>query len=81
MKDLALRGYAERAIEVYVHAVAQLARHYKCSPDLEDGVNHNRVTFRYVDSRSHQTRRLSLPVHAFIARFLQHVLLKGFPKV
>jgi site-specific recombinase XerD len=33
MKDLALRGYAERTIEAYVHAVAQLARHYKCSPD------------------------------------------------
>jgi hypothetical protein len=33
MKDLALPGYAKQTIEAYVRAVAQLARHCKCSPD------------------------------------------------
>ena len=39
------------------------------------------VTFRYVHSRTHDTRRLKLPVNTFLARFLQHVLPKGFTKV
>jgi hypothetical protein len=40
-----------------------------------------RVTFRYTHARSGETRRLTLPVNTFIARFLQHVLPKGFTKV
>lgn len=42
---------------------------------------HGQVTFRYTDARSHQTRRMTLPVLGFIARFLQHVLPKAFPKI
>lgn len=34
IQDLQLRGYAERTIEAYVHAVAQLARFYHASPDV-----------------------------------------------
>ncbi len=39
------------------------------------------VTFRYIHSRTHETRRLALPVQNFIARFLQHVLPRRFTKV
>jgi hypothetical protein len=31
--DLQLRGYADRTVEAYVRAVAQLARFYHASPD------------------------------------------------
>jgi hypothetical protein len=44
---------------------------------FEDG----RVTFRYRDNRTGQTRRCTLEASAFIARFLQHVLPDGFTKV
>ena len=40
-----------------------------------------RVTFRYTDSRSRQAKVCTLPVDAFLHRFLQHVLPKGFVKV
>ncbi len=43
----------------------------------EDG----QVTFRYPDRQSGETRRCTLPAEAFIRRFLQHVLPKGFVKV
>ena len=31
---MALRGFAARTVEAYIHAVAGLSRHYRCSPDL-----------------------------------------------
>ena len=39
------------------------------------------VTFRYVSSRTRETKRLTLPVGDFLGRFLQHVLPKGFTKI
>lgn len=39
------------------------------------------VTFRYRHARSGETRRVTLPVQAFLARFLQHVLPRGFAKI
>jgi len=42
---------------------------------------HGRVTFRYTHARTHQTRRMTLQVQDFIARFLQHVLPRGFAKI
>jgi hypothetical protein len=42
---------------------------------------HGHVTFRYTHARTHQTKHLTLPVDRFIARFLQHVLPRGFPKI
>jgi len=39
------------------------------------------VTFRYRDSKTHTTRTATLPAERFIARFLQHVLPRGFQKV
>lgn len=58
----------------YVHRVAIT------NPRIEEFDGRN-VTFRYIDSRTHKTRRLTLPVQTFIARFLQHVLPRGFTKV
>jgi hypothetical protein len=45
------------------------------------GFENGRVTFCYTHARSRETRRLTFPVHAFLARFLQHVLPRGFAKV
>lgn len=42
---------------------------------------HGRVTFRYTHARTHATKRVTLPVDAFIGRFLQHVLPRGFTKI
>jgi putative transposase/transposase-like zinc-binding protein len=70
-------GNGEHAAEYlsrYVHRVA-------ITNDRIEAFDHGRVTFRYVSSRTGETRRLTLPVHAFIARFLQHVLPKGFQKI
>ncbi len=44
-------------------------------------LEHDRVTFRYQDSQTRQTKLCTLPVEAFLHRFLQHVLPKGFVKV
>lgn len=39
------------------------------------------VTFRYRDNRTHAVRRVTLSGVAFLQRFLQHVLPRGWPKV
>jgi Putative transposase/Transposase zinc-binding domain len=44
-------------------------------------VQDDRVTFRYRDGDTKQIRTCTLPALAFIRRFLQHVLPKGFVKV
>lgn len=66
--------HAASYLSRYVHRVA-------LTNDRIEAFEHGHVTFRYTCSRTHQTRRLTLPVHAFIARFLQHVLPKGFQKI
>jgi len=45
------------------------------------GMRDERVTFRYRDGQTKQMRICTLPVLSFMARFLQHVLPKGFVKV
>jgi hypothetical protein len=45
------------------------------------GVQDDRVTFRYRDGTTKQMRTSTLPAFAFIGRFVQHVLPKGFVKV
>jgi hypothetical protein len=45
------------------------------------GVQNDRVTFRYRDGATKQMRTCSLSATAFIGRFLQHILPKGFVKV
>jgi hypothetical protein len=66
--------HAAEYLSRYVHRVA-------LTNDRIEAFDGDRVTFRYVRSRTRETRRLTLPVHAFLARFLQHVLPKGFPKI
>jgi len=44
-------------------------------------LEHDRVTFRFQDAQTRQTKCCTLPVDAFLHRFLQHVLPKGFVKV
>lgn len=39
------------------------------------------VTFRYTESKTGRTRRMTLAANDFIARFLQHVLPPGFAKI
>lgn len=66
--------HAASYLSRYVHRVA-------ITNDRIEAFENGRVTFRYTCSRTQKTRRLTLPVHAFIARFLQHVLPKGFQKI
>lgn len=66
------------------HAVRYLSRYvYRValSNSSLERFENGQVTFRYTDAKTHETRRLTLPVFAFIARFLQHVLPRGFTKV
>jgi hypothetical protein len=44
-------------------------------------VANDAVTFRYTDGKTGAKKRSTLPVDAFISRFLAHVLPKGFVKV
>jgi len=66
--------HAAEYLSRYVHRVA-------LTNDRIEAFDHGRVTFRYISSRTHETRRLTLPIQAFISRFLQHVLPKGFQKI
>ena len=66
------------------HAARYLARYvYRVALTNEriERVAEGQVTFRYTHARTHETRRLTLPVAAFLARFLQHVLPRGFTKI
>jgi hypothetical protein len=66
------------------HALLYLARYvYRVAITNHriERFEQGRVTFRYTHARSGETRRFTLPVHAFLARFLQHVLLTGFAKI
>ncbi|MGQ0767157.1 MAG: IS91 family transposase [Gemmatimonadota bacterium] len=66
------------------HATRYLARyvyHVALTDHRLERFEHGRVTFRYTHARSHETRRITLPVEQFMARFLQHVLPRGFTKV
>ena len=44
-------------------------------------VTERSVTFRYIDSKTQQSKVMTLEVLEFMRRFLQHVLPKGFQKV
>ena len=46
-----------------------------------ENFENGQVTFRYKNSRTDQWKLKTLPVFAFIHRFLQHVLPKGFMKI
>ena len=66
------------------HAALYLSRYvYRVAltNDRIERFEHGNVTFRYTHARSGNTRRMTLPAADFIARFLQHVLPKGFAKI
>ena len=66
------------------HALRYLARyvfHVALTNARLERFAHEQVTFRYTHARSREQRRLTLPVDAFIGRFLQHVLPRGFTKI
>jgi hypothetical protein len=44
-------------------------------------VQDDRITFRYRDAATKQLRSCTLGAIAFIGRFLQHVLPRGFVKI
>jgi hypothetical protein len=58
----------------YVYRVA-------ISNDRIEAFSQDRVTFRYTDGRTRETRRMTLPAQDFIGRFLQHVLPRRFSKI
>src|SRR5262249_32269126 len=66
--------HAAESLPGYAHRVALPTARTEASA-------HGRSTSRYFASRPQHPRRLPLPVHAFIARFLQHVPPKGFQKI
>jgi hypothetical protein len=43
--------------------------------------DHRSVTFHYRDSRDRPRKRMTLPAHEFLRRFLQHVPLRGLHRV
>ena len=66
------------------HAALYLSRYvYRValSNDRIERFAHGEVTFRYTHARTHETRRMTLPVEHFIDRFLLHTLPRGFAKV
>ena len=63
------------------HYLSRYVYHVALTNHRLERVEHGRVTFRYTHARTQETRRVTLPVHAFMARFLQHVLPRGFTKI
>lgn len=70
-------GSGEHALLYLSRYVYRVALSNSCIERFE----HDRVTFRYTHARTGETRHLTLPVQDFLARFLQHVLPRGFPKI
>lgn len=70
-------GTGEHALLYLSRYVYRVALTNHCIEHFEQ----DRVTFRYTHARTGDTRRVTLPVEAFLARFLQHVLPRGFAKI
>lgn len=70
-------GTGELALRYLAPYVFRVALSNRRLVKLEDG----RVTFRYVEAKTGQTRFCTLPAEAFLRRFLEHILPKGFVKV
>lgn len=43
--------------------------------------NNGKITFKYQNSTTGEWKKMTLPVHEFMRRFLQHVLPRGFHKI
>jgi hypothetical protein len=70
-------GSGQRVLEYLARYVFRIAITNRRLESFVDG----RVTFRYRDRRTGQQARRTLPAPTFLARFLQHVLPRGFAKV
>jgi hypothetical protein len=70
-------GTGEKVLEYLARYVFRIALVNSRLERFEDG----RVTFRYRDGRSGLLQRCPLDAVAFLSRFLQHVLPRGFTKV
>ena len=66
--------HAARYLARYVYRVALTNERLQPPAD-------GQATLRYTHARTHETRHLTLPVAAFLTRFLQHVLPRGFAKI
>jgi hypothetical protein len=74
VKAIGSGEHAALYLSRYIYRVALTNHRIEC-------FSSGRVTFRYTHARTDETRRLTLPVNVFIARFLQHILPRGFTKV
>jgi len=70
-------GRGEKVLEYLARYVFRIA----LSNSRLERFHNGEVTFRYRDNRTQKIQRLTLPAAQFLARFLQHVLPKGFAKV
>ena len=70
-------GRGEKVLEYLARYVFRIALSNSRLERFENG----QVTFRYRDNRTQEIKHLTLPAADFLARFLQHVLPKGFAKV
>jgi len=70
-------GRGEKVLEYLARYVFRIALSNSRLERFENG----QVTFRYRDNRTQEIKHLTLPAAEFLARFLQHVLPKGFSKV
>jgi hypothetical protein len=70
-------GTGETALKYLAPYVFRVALSNRRIVKLAD----DQVTFTYKDGDSGQTKHCTLPVEAFLQRFLQHVLPRGFVKV
>lgn len=70
-------GSGQRVLEYLARYVFRIAITNRRLESFANG----RVTFRYRDRRTGQLASRTLPAPTFLARFLQHVLPRGFAKV
>jgi hypothetical protein len=75
--DIIAVGSGEAALKYLAPYIFRVAISNRNILRLQDG----QVTFRYRDSKTHIPRTTTLPAERFIARFMQHVLPRGFQKV
>ena len=70
-------GQGDKVLEYLGRYVFRIAITNSRLERFENG----QVTWRWRDNRTQRMKRLSLPASQFLARFLQHVLPRGFAKV
>jgi hypothetical protein len=75
IQDLQLRGYADRTVEAYIRAVAQLARFHHASPDTLMEERSDNTSFTWAPSNTaaaalpNAVRQDATPFHQHKARY------------